>query len=391
MSKMEIVTGSTGLAHVTPIDDAVRNTNTGHYDDNIVFTVDGYSNFAARIKTANDVEVSGGYGMMHGRIFKIAKNDKVDCIIESENANLKRMDIISARYTFTDGTATESIDLAVIKGASGSDYAEPTGVYSTGDINDGAKTYDFPLYKVYINGTLIDHLEALFTPLPDGGRLGEIEAAFEQIQANFDALSAEMSSIPSEVAQAASKSYVDNAVGTLGNGKAALFHNYKKSAHPAVSGSDSMGGTSSQYGHVLVRDDYDTSDTDIAAANACAASLKAVHDLAAAFTDGCNGIATALTRKGVTPTKGENTVNYTPDDFIRAIGKYKRKVHYKITISRTANHNLASGFVLYDGTVTVVIGGVTKTFTFQDTHLAGLGIGIPKKSDFSDKTWTQNV
>jgi hypothetical protein len=270
MSKMEIITGSTGLAHVTPIDDAVRNTNTGHYDDNIVFTVEGYSNFAARIKTANDVEVSGGYGMMHGRIFKIAKNDKVDCIIESENANLKRMDIISARYTFTDGTATESIDLAVIKGASGSDYAEPTGVYSTGDINDGAKTYDFPLYKVYINGTLIDHLEALFTPLPDGGRLGEIEAAFEQIQANFNALSEEMSSIPSEVANAASKSYVNQSVA----GKANVLHNYGGSPNL-----NSMGGNSTTYGHVMLSDKSDFSNsTPKTAADAVAVTEKALND-----------------------------------------------------------------------------------------------------------------
>lgn len=282
MSKMEIITGSTGLAHVTPIDDAVRNTHTGHYDDNIVFTVEGYSNFAARIKTANDVEVSGGYGMMHGRIFKIAKNDKVDCIIESENANLKRMDIISARYTFTDRTATESIDLAVIKGASGSDYTEPTGVYSTGDINDGAKTYDFPLYKVYINGTIIDHLEALFTPLPDGGRLGEIEAAFKQIQDNFDALSEEMSSIPSEVAQAASKDYVDGKFGQLSSAKAAQFHHYSKNTSGItgmIDGASGMGGNANYYGHVMLSDKSNfTNSTPKTAADAVAVTEKALND-----------------------------------------------------------------------------------------------------------------
>lgn len=387
MSKMEIVTGSTGLAHVTPIDDAVRNTNTGHYDDNVVFTVEGYSNFAARIKTANDVEVSGGYGMMHGRIFKIAKNDKVDCIIESENANLKRMDIISARYTFTDGTATESIDLAVIKGASGSDYTEPTGVYSTGDINDGAKTYDFPLYKVFINGTLIDHLEALFTPLPDGGRLGEIEAAFQNVLTEFEAVQNTVNNLPSDISQAASKSYVNTQVNQMGATKSAYFHHYTANAQ-GITGSigansnNGFGGTRNYYGHVKLRDDYDTSDSDIAADNAVGASLKAVHDLAAAFTDGCNAIATKLISKGVAPTKGENTVNYTPQDFMNAIDRFKRKVHYKVTVTRTGS------YPSYSGTITVVIGSVTKTFNFADS---GLIDGMPKSNNFTPQTWTQNV
>ena len=64
---MEIVTGSTGEAHVTPIDDAVRNSNLGYYGDKVVFNV--FSKFEAQSVTANLVRVFSGYGMNQGRLF----------------------------------------------------------------------------------------------------------------------------------------------------------------------------------------------------------------------------------------------------------------------------------------------------------------------------------
>lgn len=173
---MEIVTGSTGAVHVTPIDDAVRNSNTGYVNDKVVFTY--YENLNARAITANEVRVYSGYGMNQGRIFKINRNEYDSVTIENGSAGVKRADLIVARYTMNTQTGFEDISLVVIRGQSGSDYVDPT--YTTGDINAGATTDDFPLYRVKINGLVIDgDPEPLFELLPDGGRLGELEARLD--------------------------------------------------------------------------------------------------------------------------------------------------------------------------------------------------------------------
>ena len=171
--RIEIVTGSTGEVHVTPIDDAVRNSNTGYVHDKVVFTY--YENLLARSITANEVRVYSGYGMNQGRLFKIPRNQYQSVTIRNGSAGVKRSDLIVARYTMDMTTGFEDIDLVVIEGQSGPEYVDPE--YTTGDINAGATTDDFPLYRVKINGLIIDgDPEPLFDLLPDGGRLGELEA-----------------------------------------------------------------------------------------------------------------------------------------------------------------------------------------------------------------------
>lgn len=172
---MEIVTGSTGEAHVTPIDDAVRNSNLGYYGDKIVFNV--FSKFEAQNVTANLVRVFSGYGMNQGRLFKIGEGSYDDVTIENGQQGAKRADLIVARYTMDTQTGFEDISLAVIKGSAGQEYVDPS--YTTGDINSGATLDEFPLYRVKINGIVIEDVEQMFTLLPAGGRMGAIEAKID--------------------------------------------------------------------------------------------------------------------------------------------------------------------------------------------------------------------
>lgn len=168
---MEIVTGSTGVAHVTPIDDAVRNSNYGYYSDKVVFDI--FRAFEAVAVTANEVRVYGGYGMNQGRIFKIDESEYDPVTIENGSQGVRRSDLIVARYTMDTQTGFEDISLAVIKGESGDTYTDPS--YTEGAINEGATLDDFPLYRVKVNGIVIEDVEPLFEALPEGGRIGAIE------------------------------------------------------------------------------------------------------------------------------------------------------------------------------------------------------------------------
>lgn len=173
---MEIVTGSTGQVHVTPIDDAVRNGNVGYVNDKVVFTY--YENLAAQAITANQVRVFSGYGMNQGRLFKIPKDTYDNVTIENGTSGYKRVDLIIARYEMDSQTGFESIDLVVKKGQNSNSYEDPTVDYS-GDINAGDEKDDFPLYRVKLNGLVIEGVERLFELVPDGGRVGLIEEALE--------------------------------------------------------------------------------------------------------------------------------------------------------------------------------------------------------------------
>ena len=393
-TQAEIITGSTGKAHVTPIDDAVRNTNCGYYTDNVVFDV--FNKFHARKVTENLIMIASGYGMMHGRYFKIAQNDEVECIIESGSQNTKRQDVISARYTLNQNLATEQIQITVIKGEDGTSYTPPANLHTDGDINAGAVIYDFPLYDVFINGTSIESIVPRFTALPDGGRLGEIEAAFQNVLNEFENVQNTVNNLPADISQAASKQYVDSAVGQMGNGKASLLHNYNLAQSSSSSSTIAqMGGTSTKYGHVKLSDKSDFSNsTPKTAADAVGVTEKALNDAISAlkqsFMDGCNGIATALINKGVTPTKGENTENYTPQDFINAIdallAKRKRAVTYSIA-EQTTQTGSDANYNYFSTTATIKVGSTTKTFSGTGKQIKGYsGDGV-----IISGSWTQNV
>lgn len=181
---MEIVTGSTGAVHVTPIDDAVRNGNLGYLNDKVVMTC--FRNFEASIITNNQVRVYSGYGMDQGRYFKIDDGEFDNVTIENGSQGYKRADLIVARYTMNTQTGFEDISLAVIRGESGNTYIDPS--YSTGNINEGDTSDDMPLYRVRINGLQVEGLDRLFTLVPDGGRLGELETKVNEHLEEFEAI-----------------------------------------------------------------------------------------------------------------------------------------------------------------------------------------------------------
>lgn len=169
---MEIITGSTGLPHVTSIDDAVRNGNVGYASGKCVFTY--YENLRADDITANQIRIFSGYGMNQGRYFKIAKDTYEDVTIRNGTSGYKRVDLIVAKYQMDSQTGFESISLHVIEGRNGSTYEDPTWV--TGDINGGDDEDDFPLYRIKLNGMALDgEPERMFNLVPDGGRVGLIE------------------------------------------------------------------------------------------------------------------------------------------------------------------------------------------------------------------------
>lgn len=214
---MEIVTGSTGVNHVTPVDDAVRNCNVGYYDDCVVF--DALEGFRAQKQNDNLVKIFSGYGMMQGRIFKLVGSENVAII--SGEVGTKRCDLICARYRFDETTNRESVTLEVIEGQQGNSWREPDFNH-TGNINEDARIFDFPLYRAKLDGTTLtlerynnlnNHINA--NPITKGGRIGEMGNRVDNLGTAFNALSAKIDALPSDIGDAASQTFVNNKVSQL--------------------------------------------------------------------------------------------------------------------------------------------------------------------------------
>lgn len=184
---MKIVTGRTGAAHVTSADDGARNAGiigTGKYIFNIG------NKFAYEIISNNLIRVKDGYGINQGRQFGIEHADYEECEIDNGLQGVKRTDLIVAKYKRDSLTGLESVTIAVIKGTSGDNYADPE--YVEGNIINGDDEDDFLLYRVKINGLAIEKVERMFSisttldSLYKANNTGKVDLVWSNDGTNFN-------------------------------------------------------------------------------------------------------------------------------------------------------------------------------------------------------------
>lgn len=109
------------------------------------------SRMTAYIVSNNEIRINDGIMCNYGRFLRIIGSETVR--IENGTSEVKRTDLIVARFT-TTGTK-ETHTLTVIKGSAGG--AEPS--YNQTDIYSGTGTRDLVLYAVHLNGLNITSVE----------------------------------------------------------------------------------------------------------------------------------------------------------------------------------------------------------------------------------------
>lgn len=160
-----IVTGRTGEAHVTAIDDASVNKMILGTSE---FIFNYGQNLAAEMNGTNEIRVKYGYLMMQGRLAGIKASQGYEAIaIENGTVGYYREDLVVAEYyttteTSTDGSGNqitwtkEHIELKVVKGTpDATQYLVPA--ITTGDIDSGA-VHQMKLWGVKLNGINFDSL-----------------------------------------------------------------------------------------------------------------------------------------------------------------------------------------------------------------------------------------
>ena len=159
---MEIITGYTGENHVTSADDASLYRGILGQSD---YVLDVGNKFAATIIDNNTIRIADGDLIIQGHQARIRANDYEEVTIDNGTPGQKRNDLIVARYQKNTTTGIESITLEVVKGTPGETATDPDIIQE--DLSTGGTQRDFALYRVTLNGLVLESVTSLFTVLPN--------------------------------------------------------------------------------------------------------------------------------------------------------------------------------------------------------------------------------
>ena len=156
---MDIITGYTGVPHVTAEQD--RDINIGIFGNESYILPTG-SQLKAEVSSNNEIKVRDGVVMHQGCAASIKKNTYDSLTIANGSQGMKRVDLIVARYSRDQSANVESLTLKVIQGTPAESNPTVPG-YTSGDIQAGDLVADMPLYQVIINGLNITEVKKVFT------------------------------------------------------------------------------------------------------------------------------------------------------------------------------------------------------------------------------------
>lgn len=119
------------------------------------------SKLKATVVSNNKVRISDGIVLVGGHAGRIIKGDYEDMTINNGVSGQKRNDIIAARFIAGASGGADSYKLVVIQGIAGTIAKDPT--YAKGDLYNGDKQRDYPLWRVKIENLSIVKVEQMFT------------------------------------------------------------------------------------------------------------------------------------------------------------------------------------------------------------------------------------
>lgn len=153
---MELVTAYTGKNHVTAAQ--IADFNRGIYGNAAILDVG--NKLEASIQTANRITIKDGVAVFDGREVYVAygKNETVN--ITSGTQDMKRYDIIAVVYEKDTRTGVEKVTLKAITGTPNTMHPSDPQVNDL-DIRTGILKSEKPLYRVRLNGTAIEGIDAL--------------------------------------------------------------------------------------------------------------------------------------------------------------------------------------------------------------------------------------
>ena len=157
LKPLTINTPAESAAHILAEDDAALYAG--------MLAQDSVLNLGSKLKATvisnNKVRIADGVVLVGGHAARIVKGDYEDMTINNGVSGQKRNDIIMARFIAGVDGGADSYKLVVIQGTSGITAKDP--VYTKGDLYNGDKQRDYPLWRVKIENLSIVKVEQMFT------------------------------------------------------------------------------------------------------------------------------------------------------------------------------------------------------------------------------------
>lgn len=161
---MQLIDGyNGGIPHIDA--QMIRDHNISLYGEQD-WVLDVGNKFSYEIVSNNEIKILDGYAVMQGIRLSIAHGQHESATIKNGISGYNRNDIICFTYTKNENTLVETVNLEVVKGATGNKPRDPTVV--TGNIRGGAINHQMPLYRVRLAGTNIAGVDMMFSLIEHG-------------------------------------------------------------------------------------------------------------------------------------------------------------------------------------------------------------------------------
>lgn len=168
-----LVTGYKGSEHIKSADQGSFNAA---FFGSGQFVMEMGNQFEGSIVNNNTVRILDGDILMYGRHIRIDPDTFEDLTIETGNAGKNRIDLVCMTYEKNTSDGTEKAYLEVLKGSE-TEGTPSAPEYTDGNIITGAIKNQMPLYKLTINGVVLQDITPLFKTIPTYKTLAEQYAA----------------------------------------------------------------------------------------------------------------------------------------------------------------------------------------------------------------------
>lgn len=168
-----LVTGYKGSEHIKSADQGSFNAA---FFGSGQFVMEMGNQFEGSIVNNNTVRILDGDILMYGRHIRIDPDTFEDLTIETGNAGKNRIDLVCMTYEKNTSDGTEKAYLEVLKGSE-TEGTPSAPEYTDGNIITGAIKNQMPLYKLNINGVVLQDITPLFKTIPTYKTLAEQYAA----------------------------------------------------------------------------------------------------------------------------------------------------------------------------------------------------------------------
>lgn len=137
------------------------------------------------LQSNNALKIRSGMLAHHGCISEVAPNTYDEVAIGNGSQNMKRIDLVVARYTQNAETKVERTEWTVIQGQPvESNPVAPD--YIHGNMQDGDLTDDCPVFEVHLDGIQVVEIKKLLNVLD--GSLAELNRNMESREYEFESI-----------------------------------------------------------------------------------------------------------------------------------------------------------------------------------------------------------